>query len=347
MKDNATMPLREVINKLLQKKWQIAIVTGVFTVIGLIYVMSIPRKYSASITIVDEGKPSKSNPLGMLGGLGLSPSNFSSDNGITLELAPRIIESKPFLLEFKNMTVSVVDNPSVQLTLNDYLSKHQRLPWWKFSFDSEAKVVDVKHHNNYKIEESDIDFISSVKNMFTIIKDKKTDVYEISVISQDPLVSVILADSLARKIQEYLTVYQTQKSVQELVQGEQIAEAAKQRYYESQDAYTLAADKNINLTREIAKAKVERLENDMNVAFQTYSTAAQQVEMSRIKVLENTPVFTVIDPPYLEDSPVYPNRKLFAIVSFVLGLFIGVGSVIMGDIKRLIFSVDDESSSNN
>ena len=72
----------------------------------------------------------------------------------------------------------------------------------------------------------------------------------------------------------------------------------------------------------------------MNIALQAYTSAASQVEIARTKLFENTPVYTVLEPPILDKSASYPNRKLIIVVSFLLGLFLGVGSVILVDIWK-------------
>ena len=163
---------------------------------------------------------------------------------------------------------------------------------------------------------------------------KKTNVMTLLATTQDPLVSVILVDSLAKKLQTYLTSYQTSKAQQELKQWTKIADVARNRYSSYQERYANLMDQNQNLVTIMSKNKIDRLYNDMNIALQAYTSAASQVEIARTKLFENTPVYTVLEPPILDKSASYPNRKLIIVVSFLLGLFLGVGSVILVDIWK-------------
>ncbi len=334
MNDNTSFV--DVVNKIVLNKWRVIIITCSITLLGIVYVVSLPRQYTSTTTIVAEKKNDMSGALGLLGSLGMSD---TEPDGLTIDLAPTIISSTPFRLEFKECLVSREGRMNEELPLAVFLFDYQKKAWWNFL--KSKKYEEYKSESSdgpYMLSKSDIAFLKITKDMFEVKTDKKTNVMKLSITTQDPMVSVILADSLTIKLQHYLTAYQTNKAKHEFAQSIKIADSAKTRYYHCQELYSEANDRNKNLINAGVKTKIDRLRDDMSVALQAYSATASQVEVARTKLLENTPVYTVIDPPYFEEIPSEPSRKLAAIVSFFFGLFVGVGSVIIGDIKKLVFN---------
>jgi uncharacterized protein involved in exopolysaccharide biosynthesis len=65
----------------------------------------------------------------------------------------------------------------------------------------------------------------------------------------------------------------------------------------------------------------DRLQRDVQMQQQLYSTLAQALEQSRIDEVRNTPVITLIEPP---DLPAKPDGR-FALVKGILGLLVGLG----------------------
>lgn len=339
MDNSGNMSFADVIDKLLHYKKRIILITVAFTLLGGIYVFSLPRAYTAKTGIVIEKKQGQvSGTLGLINSLGIG--NTQSSDGITIELAPVIIKSIPFLLEFYEVGVERFGQEEEVIPLSVYLSSYQKSPWWRFGKKKipDFPAVPDSVISKYELAAHQSRFIKAAKDIFVVQTDKKTNVMTLSATTQDPMVSVILADSLAHKLQEYLTLYQTSKAQQELEQWTNITEMARERYYKCQEAYADYVDRNMNLKQMGAKARTERLQNDMNIALQTYREVASQVELARTKLLENTPVYTVLDPPMLDKSASFPNRKLTVLVSFLVGLFLGIGSVIIGDIWRSIIS---------
>ena len=72
------------------------------------------------------------------------------------------------------------------------------------------------------------------------------------------------------------------------------------------------------------RAEQERLQNEMNLAYQVYTQVSQQLQMARAKVQEITPVYTVVQPATVPLQPAKPN-KIMILIGFVF--LAGVGSV--------------------
>ena len=60
-------------------------------------------------------------------------------------------------------------------------------------------------------------------------------------------------------------------------------------------------------------AERERLQNDMNLAYQVYSQVAQQLQVARAKVQEEKPVFAVVEPAVVPLQPSGTSKKVIVI----------------------------------
>ena len=68
-------------------------------------------------------------------------------------------------------------------------------------------------------------------------------------------------------------------------------------------------------------ADFRRLENEMRLAYQVYTSVAQQLQMAEAKVQEITPVYTIIEPSTIPIKPSKPRKALMLIgIVFLTGL---------------------------
>ena len=72
-------------------------------------------------------------------------------------------------------------------------------------------------------------------------------------------------------------------------------------------------DANSNVVFQSTMAERERLQNDMNLAYQVYSQVAQQLQVARAKVQEEKPVFAVVEPAVVPLNPSGTSRKVIVI----------------------------------
>ena len=69
------------------------------------------------------------------------------------------------------------------------------------------------------------------------------------------------------------------------------------------------------------RAEQVRLENEMNLAYQVYTSVAQQLQIAEAKVQEITPVYTIVEPATIPIKASKPSKALL-LVGFVF--FTGV-----------------------
>ena len=141
-------------------------------------------------------------------------------------------------------------------------------------------------------------------------------VITVTVAAQNPRVALKLSEVLIDRLQSYVTDYRTGKSRKDVVYYEKIYSEAKADYFDAQQRYARYVDSNQMLVRQSVKTEQERLKNEMDLSYQIYNSAAQQLQVAKAKVQLETPVFTVLNPPTLPLRASKPS-KLKTLVAFI------------------------------
>ena len=77
-------------------------------------------------------------------------------------------------------------------------------------------------------------------------------------------------------------------------------------------------------------AEQDRLKNEMDLAYNLYNTCAQQVQMAKAKVQQETPVCVVVEPPTLPTQPSKPSKMLTLVAFVFLGACLSAVWVLFG-----------------
>lgn len=292
---------------------------GIGLIAGIVIALGIPKQYTVNVTLSPEmGSNKSTSGLASMAAsfLGGSIGNDSPD-ALNATLAPDIVASTPFLLELMNSRVITQDR-SIDTTLTAYLEE-QKSPWWntilkipsmainniKSLLDDEREIKSkITDGGSIELSEKDTKKLEGLRKLITANVDKKTAITTLSVTLQDPKVVATIADSVVSKLQQYITTYRTTKAKEDSKYLEILYKERQQEYYEAQQHYARYVDANTNVVYQSTLAERERLQNDMNLAYQVYSQVAQQLQVARAKVQEEKPVFAVVEPAVV---PLYPS----------------------------------------
>ena len=76
----------------------------------------------------------------------------------------------------------------------------------------------------------------------------------------------------------------------------------------------------------------DRLENEMQMAYNMYQQATQQMQLAQAKLQEKTPVFVTIQPATVASKPSGPKRMLTMILVLMLSVFGSGGWILSREI---------------
>lgn len=333
---NYTSPTPETENDELEIDWMdilrriIAIrktlykAAGIGLVLGIIIALSTPKQYTVSVTLAPEmGSDSKSGGLASLASSFLGGSMGNSPDALNAALSSEIVASTPFLLELFDTRVQTLDG-ELDTTLAAYLDEQQG-SWLgavlsapgrvigaiKGLFTEEADTVTML--NPFQLTKEESQKVGALRKSITADIDKKTGITTLSVTLQDPKVTAMVADSVVTKLQQYIINYRIAKAKEDCAYLEELYRERQQEYYDAQQRYARYVDANKSLVLQSVRTEQERLQNDMNLAYQVYSQVAQQLQVARAKIQEEKPVFAVVEPATVPLEPSGTSRKVILV----------------------------------
>lgn len=325
-----------ILHKIIDIRKTLYKAAGIGVVLGIIIALSIPKQYTVTVTLSPEmGGDKASGGLASLASSFLGGSTTSSNDALNVTLAPDIVASTPFVLELFNTRVQTLDG-ELDTTLVAYLDE-QKQPWWgyikaapgmaigaiKSLFTEEIDTASVL--NPFQLTPKEASKVEAIKQSIYADVDKKTAKTTISVTLQDPKVTAIVADSVVTKLQQYIIDYRIKKAKEDCAYLEELYKERQQEYYQAQSKYAHYFDSNRNIAFQSVRAEQERLQNDMNLAYQVYSQVAQQLQVARAKIQEEKPVFAVVEPATVPLKPSGTSRKVI-LVGVVLLFVCGAGA---------------------
>lgn len=300
--------LMDILRKIIAMRKTLYKAAGIGLVVGIIIAFSIPRQYTVSVTLSPEmGSDAKSNGLASMAASFLGASAMSSTpDALNAALSSEIVSSTPFLLELFDTRIQTLDG-ELDTTLVTYLDE-QRNSWMgavlavpgmaigaiKGLFTEKPDTVAIL--NPFQLTKEENKKVETLRKNILADIDKKTGITTLSVTLQDPKVTAMVADSVVAKLQQYIINYRIAKAKEDCTYLEQLYKERQQEYYEAQQRYARYVDANKSLVLQSVRTEQERLQNDMNLAFQVYSQVAQQLQVARAKIQEEKPVFAVVEP---------------------------------------------------
>ena len=318
---------------------------GVAVVVALIVGFSIPKEYTTTVMLAPEvegGSRSLGGLSSLAGMAGINMNAGESSDALYPELYPDIVSSVGFTTEL--FPVSVEDEEGeLKTTLYNYLKEEQRSPWWSAILSLPFKCIgwitslfqDEEENvgqgiDPFRLTKDETSVVKMLNEKISVSVDKKTSVITLSVTMQDPLISATMTDTVMQKLQNYITEYRTNKARHDLDFTQKLYDEAQKKYYVAQQAYADYVDMNQNISLRSVQTRQERLQNEMNLAYNLYNQTAQQLQLAKAKVQENTPVYTIVQAATVPLKASKPS-KLMILVGFVfLAGVISVGWILFG-----------------
>ena len=316
----------------LVKNWRfILIVSVVFGAVGVVVALTQPRKYSVEVTLAPEVQTSTSSSLSSISSiLGFSGAAASGTDALNITLFPQICDSTPFLTELfpvpltpyvspKDAEKGVVAQPT---TVFDHMIREDKPArgfccWMKSLFARKEVVEDETVVDPARLTHKQACAVEALSKSISASVDNKTGITTISVSLDDPLMVTQLADTVCRRLQEYVIVYRTQKALEDYDYYVKMTNDAQEKLIKAQAAYAASVDHERDLILQSVSSRRERLRQEAELASQLYSQMAQQQEMARAKIQEVKPVFAVIQPATMPQHATNSRKQTVLIWTFI------------------------------
>lgn len=299
-------------------------------VAGLVIAFSIPKEYTTTIKLAPEARNNQSvgGNLGAIAAMaGISAGSGSGSDAIGTQLYPDIVSSIPFAIDLFDVKVTDIEGRDT-VTVREYLTDDISSPWWSYITSLPGRAIGgvrslfsssddsdgaQQKPDAFRLTPAESGIAGALASRVSVESAAKTSVISISVTMQDPMVSAMLADTVAERLKEYVIDYRTNKARQDMEYAQKLNDEARQAYYDAQQRLATYLDNNQGIILRSKRNEEERLQNEQTLAFNLYNTTAQQLQVAKAKVQEITPVFTVVQPSTVPLAPSKPSKMLIIV----------------------------------
>ena len=345
-KDIKPIDFTSIVKKLWPHRKKYYYVLPITLIATYLIIICIPRYYKCTVRLAPEiSGVNVSGSLSSLAssfGLGSSLAKMNSQDAISSEIYPDVIQSKNFIAELMTVNIQTQDGET-KCSYYQYLRDKQKDAWWNIVMDTIKGWFKSSQKDGYTgAEKLDVfgltkkqsDVFKSAQEKLDCTIDKKTEIVSIEVKDQDPLVCATMADSTCQKLQQFITDYRTNKARIDYEYYQKLCKESEEEYNKAMHRYTSFSDSYHKPVLASYSTKETTLENEMQSSYTLYQGIKAQMQAAQAKLQEATPAFTVIESASVPTKPAGPKRMIISILMMVLSFFVLSGWLLVKEEGR-------------
>lgn len=347
--------LIELIKRFWEKRMFIVKVTAVFLCLGLFIAIFSSEEYTAQCVVVPQtGEGGVSSSLSGLASLaGFSLGSMGSAEELSPMVYSNVMNNINLQKEMINTKI-YFDRWGKELTLLDYFTneEYQRtsvlgyvkkytigLPFLilgaiRGEKDNDVDMTGTDDGKIAMLTQQEDDCIKALKERTTLAVNDKDGYVSISATMPEPLAAAALAEIYMNLLQKYVSEFKIEKAKADYNFINQRYLEAREEYSKKQEEYARFKDANRIITTAVAATREEQIKNDYDLAYSLYSELSRQLIQAEIKVKENTPIFTVVEPVIVPRERSKPRRLMTLVAFGFLGGVLSCGTVLAFDFLK-------------
>ena len=317
--------LSEYKNYLLSKKFTIITVSGVFFMLGIIFAVSDVKKYTAELTFVVEDQQQRGGALGTMSGMasqfgfdlgGSSSTTFSQNNILEFLKSRGVVEAALM----QNRKVDKTDD----LLIEHYLYLNKIKDYWKTKED----LNPVSFHG---ILSQDNDSVSG--NIWkSIIKDKlvvelqsdEANIINLSYVSVNEEFAKVFVETLIEQMSKMYITHHTAQAINTLDFLTSRADSVFKELEITEQEFAKVKDINQRIIKASGRLKELQLMRNVEVLSTMYLEIVKNLEISKLTLLNQTPIIQIIDKPILPLKSEKKSKTVFGLLGAFLGGFLSL-----------------------
>lgn len=298
---------------------------GISLLVGLLWAFVAPVSYRVDVSIMPELQTRSALNLKRFGALAeLAGIDLDAAGGVTEavrpDLYPNIVSSRPFLLHLLNQPV-VTTTHQPYPTLVSLLTSPTRS--WINQLVYSAPITMPRSASTGQPLQLNVDQEDLLKEFGELVRsdlDKQSGLILIRVEMPDPNVAAMVSQQAIDYLKQYVTVYRTDKLHQTLTFLTEQRRLAQIRHQEAERQLTRYQDEHRYTVLQTATLPARELEANVTIARTVLDDITRQYEQTQLRIQEETPVFKVLEPPYVPSRRSAPHRKWIILASVIIGV---------------------------
>ena len=286
-------------------------------------------KYKSELTFVVEDKQ-QSSPLSSMTGLasqfGLemfsnSNSTFSQKNIMEL-LKSRGVISKAL------MQTAYINNKH-DLFIHHYLTIYNLKEDW----NNDNKLKNLNFNDKPTVTHDSITALiwdNIIENdLFVNIKNDETDIIYLSFYCKNELFAKLFSESLIYEMSRMYISYQTKQSSNTIEFLQNRADSVFLELQDSEQEFARIKDINQRIIKASGRLKELQLMRNVEVLNTMYLELVKNLEISKMTLLNQTPIIQVIDKPILPLENTKMSIALVMMISFILAMIVSILYIVL------------------
>lgn len=319
----------------------------VITVLAVVICLLKPKKFKCEVSILPLSQSSISSSLGSLSSMaslaGINLGSMSNDeNIITAELYPAVAESTPFLLKMTDIPLkwedpdtimsyyehAVYDSASVGAAIFKYTIG---LPFTIKQMFTPPPTMDFggEEPQFITLSEERRAALMDMQEMILVDQDATTGLILLSVTAETPQQSAQLATEALDILQSTIVNYKTKRARKTLDFIEERYQETLAEYEKVREAFFTYKDTHRDMLEERVDVEYQRLSDEYQISYSVLNTLSSQMEQAKLTLMENTPVFSIVEPVVMPEKKDSPSLKTHLFVGVFLGLLFSIGWLVV------------------
>ena len=334
---------------LLQSIWKdkkLILKTGlVFMILGLFIAIFSQNEYTASTTIVPQSSSEKSG--GSLGGLaalaGINLGSVGQQSSISPQLYPQILTNISFQKELLETLITIegqdnkitykeyytnVYSPSVLSSIKKYTIGLPGVLIGLLKSDKTSNEESINNDSLPQITQDDKELIELLLVQLSMEVNDKDGYISLSTTMPEARAAAEFTEKAQELLEQYVIDFKIEKSSSELDFIKNRYQEKEQEFQKIQQKLAVYTDRNQNVNSARAKMELMLLQSEYDLAYGVYSELAKQLETQELKVKEDTPIFTILQPVFVPLEKTAPKRSLILIIYTFLGFVLSIGYIL-------------------
>ena len=317
----------------------------VFMILGLFIAVFSQNEYTASTTIVPQSSSEK--PGGSIGGLaalaGINLGSVGQQSSISPQLYPQILTNISFQKELLEtlLTIEGQDNkitykeyytnvysPSVLSSIKKYTIGLPGVLIGLLKSDEISKEESKNNDSLPQITQDDKKLIELLLEQLSMEVNDKDGYISLSTTMPEARAAAEFTQKAQELLEQYVIDFKIEKSSSELDFIKNRYQEKEQEFQKIQQKLAVYTDRNQNVNSARAKMELMLLQSEYDLAYGVYSELAKQLETQELKVKEDTPIFTILQPVFVPLEKTGPKRSLILIIYTFLGFVLSIGYIL-------------------
>jgi len=341
--------LLELVKKVWDGRTVIFSFLSVFVILGLAVAFLSPVVFTASSTFIPQvAGGQKAGGLGGLASLaGINIGDMGAGQDIPPSLYPKLVESVKFR---KTLMQAPITNPETGKTIA-YAAYYEEVYqpgllslMQKYTLGLPGLIL--KSIKGEQAAESQTDqslvYVSAkekanfdrLTGQLAVTTNAKEGFVSLDFSMPDAVMAAQMVQAAQQLLQEEVISFRIRNAKEQLAYTQERYAEKKEEFERMQRRLAAFRDRNKNIATATAQSELQRLEAEFNLAFSVYNEMAKQLELAKLQVSKDTPVFSEIQAVSVPTDRSAPKLPLILVIFTILGLMVAVSYIFVAEFLR-------------